>query len=121
MNHTTINFLTAAIASGQLEDTSESYLQKNILGASDSWYNRMVRDEGEDVAKQTYLDWGFRKECTIFGAAIRPIVQSMVEVALHDQADNLTFTLSSDHEDLRFPLGFGSDKGRTAVVPLVSR
>ena len=82
MNCSAIDFLTAAINSGKLEDTSESYLQKNILGASDSWYNRMVRDEGEDAAKQTYQNWQFRKECTPFGTAFRRSVLRKIYVVI---------------------------------------
>ena len=116
MNCSAIDFLTAAINSGKLEDTSESYLQKNILGASDSWYNRMVRDEGEDAAKQTYQNWQFRKECTPFGTVVRPIVESMIEIALNDRKGELTFIFSPNNEDGISPFGFGSNEYKTAVV-----
>ena len=115
MNQKVVDFLNAAIASGLLNDTSESLLRESIARNEDHWYNKMAQKDGKEAAEAAFQEWQYRKECTAFGTAVRPIVESMVKIAQQDAEDELEL-LSPDNEDYGFPLGVSRSGLRTAVV-----
>jgi hypothetical protein len=109
--------LTSAIASGLLDDTSESSLRERLASSDDEhWYNKLVQTEGRDAAESSFKNWPLRSERAMYGSAVRVIVESMVAVAQQDKKDELVCMVSPAKEDYSFPLGSSTLGFRTAVI-----